>query len=139
MKSINLLILFAILFLTSCNQENLEPQNTFIGKESDKRLIGKWERTSMSRDINNTITLILEKIFFQEGNIGKWDTYHFKDLQYQDNFTFYTEQDSLFLQFEHSLHPLKYSIKEDTLILISPQPDSLKYLGSEYFTNKFIN
>lgn len=133
-----LYFLVAMIFLTSCAEEISDPMNSFLGKDYDQELIGTWKRTSMIRDINNSITLVTDKIRYREGNTGYWDRLHFDKLKDQQNFTFYTEQDSLYIQLPNHLHKWRYMIKEDTLIVTSFIPDSLRHIETLRFTSKFI-
>jgi len=127
-----------MIFLTSCAEEIPDPIDRFAGKDYDQELIGTWKRTSMIRDSNNSITLVTDKIRFREGNTGYWDRLHFDKLKGQQNFTFYTEQDSLYIQLPNHLHKWRYMIKEDTLIVTSFIPDSLRHIETIRFTSKFI-
>jgi hypothetical protein len=77
-------------------------------------------------------------MLFQQGNIGKWEIFHFGVLEDQMDFYFYTDQDTLHFQFENSTQYRKYLINSDTLIMTSPIPDSLKYLDSKHFTTRLL-
>ncbi len=128
-----------ILCVTSCDQEVLEVESAFAGEKYDERFLGKWERQSYIRDFHNSITIVSDTLIFQERNKGNWDTYHFDRLNKSLNFAFYTNQDSLFVQFKSDSKLLKYqyNFKKDTLYLTSPVLDSLIDSNLEYFTMVF--
>jgi hypothetical protein len=116
----------------------LEPENSFVGKNYDEGLLGSWEMYSIQKDEYNSITSIRDVVLFQQGNIGKWEIFHFGVLEDQYDFFFYTELDTLHFQFVSSIQSRKYLINSDTLTMTSPIPDSLHYLDAKHFTIKFL-
>lgn len=124
--------------LTSCSSESAEPNHMFCGKDYDIRLLGEWERNSMIRDSFNGITLVTDIIHFRVGNTGDWKIMYFDELHEQEDFTFYTNEDSLFLCREGIVQRWNYSLREDTLIMTSPIADSLNYLDAKSVTSRFI-
>ena len=139
MNNSHSLILSLILLMISCVSDKVEPENILVGKEYDQQLLGKWERESLIRDLYNSITVVYDTIIFQKGNEGIWDTYFFDELQESQHFLFYSNQDTLFIQFVNSsMSEYHFDIKEDTLFLQSPVPDSLQHLDLKYFTSTFI-
>ena len=127
MKSFSTCILLYLLALSwlmiSCATEQPEPVNKFVGKNYDLGLLGSWERYSIQKDEHNSITSIRDVMLFQQGNIGKWEIFHFGVLEDQFNFFFYTVQDTLHFQFASNIQSGKYLINSDTLIMTSPIPD----------------
>jgi hypothetical protein len=116
----------------------LEPENSFVGKNYDEGLLGSWEMYSIQKDEYNSITSIRDVVLFQQGNIGKWEIFHFGVLEDQYDFFFHTELDTLHFQFVSSIQSRKYLINSDTLTMTSPIPDSLHYLDAKHFTIKFL-
>jgi hypothetical protein len=132
------LIISVALLIISCDVDKVEPENIFVGQEHDQQLLGRWERESLKRDLHNSLTIVYDTIIFKKENMGIWDTYFFDELQESRHFLFYSDRDTLFIQFgNNSILEYHFSIKEDTLFLQSPIPDSLQYLDPKFFTSEF--
>ena len=117
------------IFLISFACTNKDQLDTYSGRSVDDLIIGEWNKSYSSRDLNNGITVFYDTITFESNNQGYHKIYKFNALDFSHSFQFYTEDKFLRIkydQFEDEDH-WSYSIRNDSLIL----GDNKIYLRSQ--------
>ena len=106
-----------ILISFACTSE--DQIGSFSGKSVDDLIIGKWNTSYSSRDLNNGITVFFDTITFNSSNQGYHIIYEFNNLRFSNPFQFYTEGSSLHLKYNQIEDEVlwTYSILNDSLIL----------------------
>lgn len=92
---------------------------TYFGKSIDGSIIGNWNTSYTSRDLNNGITVFYDTIIFKSNNQGVHTVYNFNTLDFTKTFQFYTKDDSLHIRYDQTQDDLLriYSVRNDSLIL----------------------
>ena len=106
-----------ILLLFACTNE--DQIGGFSGKSVDDLIIGKWNTSYSSRDLNNGITVLFDTRTFNSSNQGYHKIYEFNNIRFSNPFQFYTEGSSLHLKYDQIEDEVlwTYSILNDSLIL----------------------
>ena len=106
-----------ILISFACTNE--DQIGSFSGKSVDDLIIGKWNTSYSSRDLNNGIAVFFDTITFNSNNQGYHKIYEFNSLHFSHPFQFYTEGSSLHLKYDQIEDEVlwTYSILNDSLIL----------------------
>ena len=114
--SIGSLICIILISFACTNEDQI---GIFSGKSADDLIIGKWNTSYTSRDLNNGITVFSDTITFNSSNHGYHKIYEFNSLHFSHSFQFYTEGSSLHLKYDQIEDEVlwTYSILNDTLIL----------------------
>ncbi len=128
-------MLFRILLLTgmglcffSCEKmKDSDYDSQVTGRYFDQELKGAWTRYYSARDINNGITRWTDSIRFAENNRGTQQIYRFSVLEQEISFLYYTDEDSLFLIRKKNTEKWIYTVKNDSLFLMTPQPGYSSY------------
>ena len=112
---IYLQILIVLFLFVSCTKSD----EGYTGKNIDNEILGKWNKQYSVRDQNNGITLYSDTIYFNLDNSGIWIRYKFKEIDNSDPFSFYTDDNTIYLRFEKTgvENIWEYKIQLDTLII----------------------
>jgi hypothetical protein len=112
-----------ILISVACSEK--EQLITYFGKSIDGSIIGNWNTSYSSRDLNNGITVFYDTIIFKSDNQGVHTIYKFSDLYFAQTFQFYTKDDSLLIIYDQT--------KEEVLKIYSIRNDSLIFKGNKIY------
>jgi hypothetical protein len=106
-----------ILISFACTNE--DQNGYFSGNSVDDMIIGKWNTSYSSRDLNNGITVFFDTITFNSNNHGYHKIHEFNSLHFSHSFQFYTEGSTLHLKYDQVEGEVlwTYSIRNDSLIL----------------------
>jgi len=113
-----LFVLFCLLavLLNSCENESED----FVLRELDKSLVGSWKKEYITKDFHNQITCYSEYFIFGDGHSGENKIYKFDQLDHTTFFSYYTENNRLFLRFDDNKDKIfkwDYSIQDDSLYI----------------------
>ena len=110
-------LLGIILILFACSEK--DQLITYFGKNIDGSIIGNWNTSYTSRDLNNGITVFYDTIIFKSNNQGVHTVYNFNTLDFTKTFQFYTKDDSLHIRYDQTQNEVLriYSVRNDSLIL----------------------
>ncbi len=106
-----------ILILFSCTDK--DHLDLYSSKSVDDLIIGKWNTSYISRDLNNGITAFYDTMTFSSNNHGYHKIYEFNTLYFSHSFQFYTEDSSLRIKYDQIEDEVlwTYTIQNDSLIL----------------------
>ena len=107
--------IFLILF--ACTDK--DQMVTYFGKSIDDSIIGEWNTSYISLDLNYGITVFYDTLTFKSTNEGDQKIYKFNTLDFSHSFQFYTEDNSLHIKYDQIEDEIlwTYSILNDSLIL----------------------
>ena len=114
--SIGSLIGILLISFACTNEDQI---GSYSGKSVDDLIIGKWNTSYSSRDLNNGITVFYDTITFNSSNKGYHKIYEFNNIRFSNPFQFFTEGNSLHLKYDQIEGEIlwTYSILNDSLIL----------------------
>jgi hypothetical protein len=123
-KKLLLQILIGIILISiACSEK--DQMITYSGKSIDGSIIGNWNTSYSSRDLNNGITVFYDTIIFKADNQGVHAIYKFSDLYFAQTFQFYTKDDSLHIYYDLT--------KDEVLKIYSIRNDSLIFKGNKIY------